>query len=82
MTDLSDPLAPRLGKKSSDLLAAQLDVTTVGGLLRHYPRRYVNRGELTAIAGLEVGEHATLIAQVEKATLREMRARRGTMLQV
>jgi ATP-dependent DNA helicase RecG len=82
MTDLSDPLLPLLGKRSTDLLAAQLDITTVGGLLRHYPRRYVNRGELTAIAGLEVGEHATLIAQVEKATLREMRARRGTMLQV
>jgi ATP-dependent DNA helicase RecG len=82
MTDLSDPLLPVLGTKSADLLAAQLDVTTVGGLVRHYPRRYVNRGELTAIAGLEIGEHATLIAQVEKATLREMRARRGTMLQV
>ncbi|MCX6463156.1 MAG: ATP-dependent DNA helicase RecG, partial [Pseudonocardiales bacterium] len=82
MSDLPDPLLPVLGKRSADLLAAQLDITTVGGLLRHYPRRYVNRGELTAIAGLEIGEHATLIAQVEKATLREMRARRGTMLQV
>ncbi|MCU1663954.1 MAG: ATP-dependent helicase RecG, partial [Pseudonocardia sp.] len=51
-------------------------------LVRHYPRRYVDRGKLTDIAGLEIGEHATLVAQVEKATLRDMRARRGKLLNV
>ena len=50
--------------------------------MRHYPRRYVDRGKLTDIAGLEIGEHATLVAQVESSTLRDMRARRGKLLAV
>ena len=55
MTDLDSPLQPSIGKKAADLLAAQLDVHTVGQLVRHYPRRYVDRGKLTDIAGLEIG---------------------------
>jgi ATP-dependent DNA helicase RecG len=80
--DLSSELVPIIGKRAADLLAAQLQITTVGDLVRHYPRRYVDRGKLTDIAGLEMGEHATLIAQVEKATLRDMRQRRGKLLSV
>ena len=43
---------------------------TVGDLLRHYPRRYVERGELTDLAELRVGEHVTVLARspsVERA---------------
>jgi ATP-dependent DNA helicase RecG len=80
--DMLSPLLPLIGKRAADLLAAQLDIHTVGDLVRHYPRRYVDRGKLTDIAGLEIGEHATLVAQVEKATLRDMRARRGKLLNV
>ncbi|OJY47308.1 ATP-dependent DNA helicase RecG [Pseudonocardia sp. 73-21] len=75
------PLKPVLGK-AAELLAKQLEIHTVGDLVRHYPRRYVDRGKLTDIAGLELGEHATIIALVEKTTMRDMRNRRGTMLQV
>ncbi|MFC4948984.1 ATP-dependent DNA helicase RecG [Pseudonocardia sp. GCM10023141] len=80
--DMFSPLLPIVGKKTADLLAAQLEAHTVGDLLRHYPRRYVDRGKLTDISGLVVGEQATLIAVVQKATLREMRARRGKLLAV
>ncbi|WP_433560069.1 ATP-dependent DNA helicase RecG [Pseudonocardia xinjiangensis] len=76
------PLLPLVGKRAAELLAAQLEIHTVGDLVRHYPRRYVDRGKLTDIAGLEIGEHATLVAQVEKTTLRDMRARRGKLLSV
>jgi ATP-dependent DNA helicase RecG len=79
--DLMSPLGPVLGK-AADLLAKQLDLHTVGDLVRHYPRRYVDRGKLTDIAGLELGEHATIVALVEKATLRDMRQRRGKLLNV
>ncbi len=82
MTDLDSPLQPLVGKKAADLLAAQLDVHTVGQLVRHYPRRYVDRGKLTDITGLEIGEHATLVAQVEKTALRKMRNRPGQLLAV
>ena len=38
--------------------------TTVGDLLRHYPRRYVDKGKLSDLGGLVVDEHVTVIAQV------------------
>jgi ATP-dependent DNA helicase RecG len=80
--DMLSPLLPLVGKRAADLLSTQLEIHTVGDLVRHYPRRYVDRGKLTDIAGLEIGEHATLVAEVEKATLRDMRARRGKLLNV
>ncbi len=81
-TDLDTRLVGPVGKKAADALEASLGITTVGDLVRHYPRRYVDRGRLTDIAGLVVGEHATVVAQVEKATLRDMRSRRGKLLSV
>ena len=80
--DMATPLPGVIGKKAAELLAAQLEIATVGDLVRHYPRRYVDRGKLTDIAGLELGEHATLIAEVEQAALRPMRQRRGQLLAV
>jgi ATP-dependent DNA helicase RecG len=79
--DMSSALEPLIGKKSAELLGS-LDISTVGELVRHYPRRYVDRGKLTDIAGLEIGEQATLVAQVEKSVLRDMRSRRGKLLAV
>jgi ATP-dependent DNA helicase RecG len=79
--DMSSALEPLVGKRTAEALKS-LDITTVGGLVRHYPRRYVDRGKLTDIAGLEIGEQATLVAQVEKSVLRDMRSRRGKLLNV
>jgi ATP-dependent DNA helicase RecG len=79
---LDDSLDGALGRKTADALAKALDLHTVGDLLRHYPRRYAERGELTDVAGLELGEHATVLAQVERASKRTMRNRRGTILEV
>ncbi|MGH3567456.1 MAG: ATP-dependent DNA helicase RecG [Pseudonocardia sp.] len=80
--DLDSPLLAIVGKKSADLLAAQLDLHTVGDLVRHYPRRYVGQDGLTDIGGLTIGEQVTLVAEVEKATLRPMRNRPGKLLAV
>ncbi len=80
--DMSSMLQPIVGQKAALALSTQLDLCTVGDLVRHYPRRYVDRGALTDIAGLELGEHATVIAQVESAVLRDMRQRRGKLLAV
>ncbi|OLT03182.1 ATP-dependent DNA helicase RecG [Pseudonocardia sp. CNS-004] len=78
---MSSALEPLVGKRTAAALES-LDITTVGALVRHYPRRYVDRGKLTDIAGLEIGEQATLVAQVEKSVLRDMRSRRGKLLNV
>ncbi|TWP45440.1 DEAD/DEAH box helicase [Lentzea tibetensis] len=79
MISFDDKLQPLLGKKSADALESGLGLTTVGDLLRHYPRRYDERGKLTEIASLELGEHVSVQAKVKKCTKRSMKARRGHM---
>ncbi|TCO57024.1 ATP-dependent DNA helicase RecG [Actinocrispum wychmicini] len=82
MASFEDGLVPLLGKKSADALAGSLDLHTVGDLLRHYPRRYMERGDLTSIAGLEIGEHVTVMAEIRKVTSIRMKTRRGTRTEV
>ena len=41
----------------------KLNLTTVGDLLRYYPRKYDQRGKLTDLASLVVGERATVWAR-------------------
>ena len=62
-------------------LGEELDLHTVGDLLRHYPRRYARRGELTPMHRLEVGEEVTLVAKVVKATARVI-PKNGRRLQI
>ena len=81
-SSLDTPLERLLGAQTATALAAGLDLHTAGDLLRHYPRRYAERGELTDIAGLRIGEHATVMAKVEKAYEIPMRNRSGSMLKV
>ena len=59
-----------------------LGITTVGGLLNHFPRRYMNRGELTPISEVPLDEEVTLIARVVSSSTRAMRARRGSLTDV
>ncbi|MCR6484842.1 ATP-dependent DNA helicase RecG [Amycolatopsis sp. OK19-0408] len=80
MAGLRDKLPLLLGAKTAKALATSLDIETVSDLLRHYPRRYAERGELTDIAGLELGEHATVLARIEKVSKRRMKSRNGTIL--
>jgi len=82
MASTGDPLDLALGAKTANALARALDLHTVGDLLRHYPRRYVERGELTRIAGLTPGEHVTVLAEVRSCTSRAMQRRKGTIQQV
>jgi ATP-dependent DNA helicase RecG len=81
MSSLDTPLERLIGAQTAKTLRS-LDLHTAGDLLRHYPRRYAARGELTDIAGLQVGEHATVLAEVKAVSEVAMRNRRGTMLKV
>src|SRR6202012_2916940 len=69
VTTLRDPLTQVLGKKASDTFEKVFGLRTVGDLLRHYPRRYYARGELTPLDSLTEGDHVTVLAQVELATV-------------
>jgi ATP-dependent DNA helicase RecG len=82
MTTIDDSLEPLLGKKSAEALDKGLGLRTVGDLLRHYPRRYAERGQLTSIASLELDEHATVLADVQKVSQRRMKNRPGTITEV
>ncbi|WP_024876642.1 ATP-dependent DNA helicase RecG [Saccharomonospora piscinae] len=82
MAGLEDGLTGVVGARTAKALASALELNTVGDLLRHYPRRYARRGELTDIAGLEIGEHVTVLARVEHATKKPMRSRKGSILEV
>jgi ATP-dependent DNA helicase RecG len=77
---LAEPLTKALGARSANPLA-KLGLHTVGDLLRHYPRRYGDPGKLTDLAGLALGEHVTIVAQVRSATVRRMRNRPGAILE-
>ncbi len=71
-----------LGGKTATVLAAELGINTVEDLLSHYPRRYAERGELTDLAELRVGDEVTIVAQVRSVTQRRMRNKRGTITDV
>jgi len=82
MTELLDTRLDRLlGAKTAKALDNALDLRTAGDLLRHYPRRYVERGELTDLSELRVDEHATVIAEIESVTSRSYKDRRSGRLE-
>ncbi|WP_231495965.1 ATP-dependent DNA helicase RecG [Cellulomonas sp. HZM] len=61
-------LAPRAGPAFE-----ALGMRTAGDVLRHYPRRYADPSTLTDISGLVVGEIASVVAEVRRATIRVAR---------
>jgi ATP-dependent DNA helicase RecG len=67
VTTLRDPLIRPLGRKTSNALESVLGLRTVSDLLRHYPRRYFTRGELTSLADLREKDHVTVLARVDHA---------------
>ena len=82
MARLDDRLDREFDPRTAKALATALGVRTVGDLLRHYPRRYERRGELTDLASLRDGDHVTVLAQIAKVTSRPMRNRRGKLTEV
>jgi ATP-dependent DNA helicase RecG len=70
---LSDRVAKAVGDKTARALAG-LDVHTVGDLLRHYPRRYAERGALTPVGELRDGEHVTVVGEVVTSVVRVARS--------
>ncbi len=82
MARLDDRLDREFDPRTAKALGRALDVHTVGELLRHYPRRYEQRGELTDLASLRDGEHVTVLARISAVTTRMMKNRRGKLTEV
>lgn len=77
-----EPLKKLLGGATAKVLAEHLDLHTVGDLLHHYPRRYEERGRLTALTDLPLDEHVTVVAQVADARVMAFNNGRGKRLEV
>ena len=82
MDPFNQSLEPLLGTKTANQLAKHLRITTTGQALNYFPRRYIERGELTPIVQLPVGEQVTIIARVLKTTKRRMKSRPGFIVDV
>jgi len=72
VTTLSEPLTRALGPKTARALEAAFGMRTVGDLVRHYPRRYYTRGELTDLSSLREGDHVTVLARVDHVSTHQM----------
>jgi ATP-dependent DNA helicase RecG len=72
VTTLREPLTRALGPKTGKALQTALGIETIGELLRHYPRRYYSRGELTDLSSLREGDHVTVLARVDHVSVRQM----------
>ncbi|MGY1857343.1 ATP-dependent DNA helicase RecG [Modestobacter sp. SYSU DS0290] len=79
---MDTPLGRVVGPKTAKAMAEQLSLHTVRDLLRHYPRRYARRGEMSRLEDLQVGDRVTVLAQVKKVSTRPMRQRRGSITEV
>lgn len=74
-------LANVLGGRTASAIEKAFGHRTVGEFLEHAPRRYAERGALTALDSLAIGEPVTIVAEVVDVRERTMRARRGSILE-
>ena len=72
VSTLREPLTRALGPKTGKVLENAFGMATVGDLLRHYPRRYYSRGELTDLSSLREGDHVTVLARVDHVSVHPM----------
>ena len=66
---LDAPVTQVAGVSSGRVAAlSALGITTVGDLLRHYPRRYLDMSAVQSIASAPLGENATVVAIIHEVT--------------
>ena len=82
MAQLENKVSAVVGDRTAKVLDTTFGIKTIGDLMRHYPRRYMGRGELSDISALHEGDETTILAQVYSASTRPMRGRKGSMLEV
>jgi len=68
---MTTPLKNVVGGRTAARFA-KASLLTVADLLRHYPRRYTERGKLTDLAALRVGEAATVWARIDRIETRSL----------
>jgi len=79
---LGRPLERLIGPKTAKAFEEAFGYLTVADLLTHYPRRYIRRGELTAIDEIPVGSEATILAEILSVKVKKIPRRKGGILEV
>jgi ATP-dependent DNA helicase RecG len=76
---LDSPIATLMasGQRKQSKVSDGLGLRTVGDLLRHFPRRYLETNELTAVADLEEGQLLTVVGEISHSELKTYRDRRS-----
>jgi ATP-dependent DNA helicase RecG len=69
MITLDSKIADAVGGRTAKAIERGLGLHTVGELLRHYPRRLAERGELTDLASLQIDEEVTVLATVKTSAM-------------
>lgn len=82
MATLDTRLIDVIGDRTAKVLEKGIGARTVGDLLRHYPRRYVVRGELSDISQLQADDEVTILAEIFSVNTRTLQGRKGTILEV
>jgi ATP-dependent DNA helicase RecG len=82
VAQLENKVSAVVGDRTAKVLETTFGIKSIGDLMRHYPRRYMVRGELSDISALQEGDETTILAQVYSASTRPMRGRKGSMLEV
>ncbi len=72
---LDESVRVLLAGKTAATLQSALQIETLEDLLRHFPRRYLERGELSNIESLVVGEFVSLVARI--VSVRQHQLNRG-----
>ncbi|MGO4383524.1 ATP-dependent DNA helicase RecG [Specibacter sp. RAF43] len=80
--DLRMDLSRLVGKATADRVKEHLGISTTGELIHFFPRRYLNRGELTDLNRLPFDEEVTILARVVEQSTRQMQRRKGTITDV
>ena len=74
-TDAAEGYLGRLerlvGGRTAKALDAELGIRTAEELLGHLPRRYEKRGSMTDLSRLELGDHVTVMARVDRVANRD-----------
>ena len=82
MTTLNTPTSEIVGEKTATVLEAEFGIRTLGDLIRHYPRRYEQRGALTDLGSLEIGDHVTVQAEVRSFKNLKNKSKAGSRQEV
>ena len=82
MATLENKVSAVVGDRTAKVLESTFSIKSIGDLMRHYPRRYMVRGELSDISALREGDETTILAQIYAVNKRPLRGRKGSILEV